>query len=716
MNKKLVLYAAISSIFGMSAIVVSVPSFAINNVFALGTRTNNTTHIVLNNTNQPNITSGSGSLTYNGYAHFSYVGASSNATGHVSLADNGELYKNEASNSLSSFLVSFSGNLILHTGYNGVDDTCYEYTLESGVSTDVRGNYFKLISSGATDIESIDISFGCVTEDSETHTPSSDWTHNETKHWHECEDPNCVRKLDEANHVEADIPMVAPTKTSTGLYNGKECSVCHRVLVEPTILPMLSATDYNISYRTAMIDDEVRDSETYTLKSDPLVSFDIGYGDTVYTEYIHAGTSYYSLNRWNELFPNQEADFSVSEETGNKTLTITLNGDTTVTAESGGALDGQLDLMLYDSVVVTGNGELTVEYAAEIDGIEAWNLEIQEGATLNLIGFNETRKTGFKVYGTLQIDGTANVTKYGYAVGFNADKDGSSDKTFALNIGATGELNIDQARDGIHVWGTPTGGCRFNISGKLNIDADEDAMQFETQVFTYFKDNARVTLNAVGAGIYNHDENGSKNPDNRFWFQNTAEVTITTTQGCGIKLGNTGRIYVQDSSKLNIEAGSSGINGYQILCVCDGNQDNYSKNNASLIVKSHGLTSGTHAMTSNVNPIGARGNDWCATLFNTDGEVLIEKLGTRGSTGIHLGGKKSSDLHFRLLCSNMTIKNCSNAIGCWVAANFKLTYTYDGNYSKLNVVDCNNIINNDASSTIKNKFTSSTVNVVTTQQ
>lgn len=718
MNKKLVLYAAVSSIFGMSAIVMSVPSFAINNVFAFRTRSNNAQHFELNDSNQPSIDdSGSGSLTYNEFAHFSYTGASSNATGHVSLADGGTLFKNEASNSLSSFQVSFSGNLILHTGYNGVEDTCYEYTLESGVSTEVKGNYFKLISSGTTDISEIIIDFGCEEEDIETHTPSSDWTHDENKHWHECEDPNCVRKLDEADHVEADIPMIAPTKTSTGSYNGKECSVCHRVLVEPTILPMLSATDYDISYRTAMIDGVVRDSETYTLKSDSSVSFDIGYGDTVYTEYIHAGSSYYSLNRWNELFPGAQATAD------NGVLTINLTGNTTVTAESGGALDGQLDLMLYDSVVVTGNRELTVEYAAEIDGIEAWNLEIQEGATLNLIGFNETRKTGFKVYGTLQIDGTANVTKYGYAVGFNADKDGSSDKTFALNIGATGELSIDQARDGIHVWGTPTGGCRLNISGKLNIDANEDAMQFETQVFTYFKDNARVTLNAVGAGIYNHDENGSKTPDNRFWFQNTAEVTITTTEGCGIKLGNTGRIYVQDSSKLNIEAGSSGINGYQILCVCDGNQDNYSKNSASLTVKSHGLTSGTHAMTSNVNPIGARGNDWCATLFNTDGEVLIEKLGSRGSTGVHLGGKNGTnkskvDIHFRMLCTNMTIKNCSNAIGCWATSyvNFKLTYTYDGDYSKLNVVDCKNIINDDASSTIKDKFTSSYVNVVTTQQ
>lgn len=83
MNRNL-MYFAVSSISGISAIVVSVPSFATDNVFAFGARADNTpnnTHIVLDKSNQPNITSASGSLTYNENAHFSYLGASSNATG-----------------------------------------------------------------------------------------------------------------------------------------------------------------------------------------------------------------------------------------------------------------------------------------------------------------------------------------------------------------------------------------------------------------------------------------------------------------------------------------------------------------------------------------------------------------------------------------------------------------------------------------------------------
>ena len=83
MNRNL-MYFAVSSISGISAIVVSVPSFATDNVFAFGTRADNTpnnTHIVLDKSNQPTITtSGSDSLTYNEYA-LSYLGVSSNATG-----------------------------------------------------------------------------------------------------------------------------------------------------------------------------------------------------------------------------------------------------------------------------------------------------------------------------------------------------------------------------------------------------------------------------------------------------------------------------------------------------------------------------------------------------------------------------------------------------------------------------------------------------------
>ena len=493
MNRKLMLFGAVYSIFGMSAIVFSVPSFAINNVFAFRTRTNNT-HIVLDKTNQPNITSGSGSLTYNEYATISYVGASIKEDCHVSLADDGTLYKNEASNSLSSFLVSFSGNLILHTGYNGVDDTCYEYTLESGVSTEVRGNYFKLISSGVTDIESIDISFGCITEDSETHTPSSIWSHDETKHWHVCEDPNCVRKLEEANHVVRNLAQVDPTNEETGLTAGTDCSVCGRILSGRDVLPVLDqeGTNYEYRRRTTKVGDVVADFDEYIWLDDTSVVIHNNPGDPL-TEFVHAGSSYYSIPTWNNLFPNQVA--VVSGEAGNRTLTMTLNGDTTVTAEDRVSdLDGTFDLTLYKNVVIDGTGTLNITYTTAQDGIKCYNLTIGENVILNLTGYSATAKTGVSFAGTLQIDGTYNVNKFGNGIGINIDINASATDHILVN----GELSVTNCKDGIHAWNTPSGGATIDVNGELNMNnISEQGMELASAVTVNFNTGCNASITAV---------------------------------------------------------------------------------------------------------------------------------------------------------------------------------------------------------------------------
>lgn len=798
MNKKLMLYAAVSSIFGMSAIVVSVPSFAINNVFALGTRTNNTTHIVLNNTNQPTITaSGSGSLTYNEYASFSYVGASSNATGHVSLNDGGTIYKNEVSNSLSSFLVSFSGNLILHTGYDGVEDTCYEYTLESGVSTEVRGNYFKLISSGATDIESINISFGCVTEDSESHTPSSDWTHNETKHWHECEDPNCVRKLDEANHVVRNLAQVDPTDEETGLTAGTDCSVCGRILSGREVLPVLDQLHINYEYRrrTTKVGDVVADFDEYIWLNDSSVVIHNNPGDPL-TEYVHAGSSYYSIDTWNDLFPNQEA--VVSGESGNRTLTMTLSGDTTVTAEDRVSdLDGTFDLTLYKNVVINGTGTLNITYTTAQDGIMCHNLTIGENVTLNLTGYSATAKTGVSFAGTLQIDGLYSVDNFGNGIGINTDINASATDHILVN----GELSVTNCKDGIHAWNTPSGGATIDVNGELNMNnISEQGMELASAVtvnfntgcnvsitaginailrnssgiinfedgevnltatgsssdstaigsltnvalqtnnaaainfdggvvnitsgdigiktsakmaFT-FKDDADVNITADKVGIY--ASSSSSDDDNLTKMTGNASLTIISQSGSGIYCNNGGCFKIEGSSTLDITANSSGIYGFRMLRVYEGSWKTPTKVNASLIVKSAGASGSTGGKTSDGNPIQGRGNASTDIGFSTNGEVLIEKTGTQSKTGLHLGNVKSGGGNFTIVdCGNFTIKNCSNAIGCWVASGATVTYTHSSDQYKINIVDCNKIVNGTTLSGLS-AYTSSTVNVITTNE
>lgn len=668
------------------------------------------TSITLDRNNAPTITDGSGTLQYNQYASFAYTEASALANGHVTLGAGGTIVKNEESNELTSFTVNFTGGLTLTTGYENSDDVCYSYVLENGTPQTVHGNYFKLKADEETNITSIQINFGCLEEETESHTWSDEWTHDADYHWHADEDEHCVKVDSKAAHVEEDIPMVAPTKESTGSYNGKKCSVCDRVLVEPTVLPILSATDYDISYRTAMINSEVRDSETYTLKTDSSISFDVGYGDTVYTEYIHAGSSYYSLNRWNELFPNARATAA------DGVLTITLDGDTTVTSEARGNLDGKLDLMLYDSVVVAGSGELAVEYAEAIDGIEAWNLEIQENAIVNLTGYDETSKTGLKVYGTLQIDGIVNVRQYGNAVGFNTDDAGglSSGRTFNLTIGSTGQLTIDEAVNGINVWNKPTGGASINVNGTLTMtDISGEGIKLAPIVPINFNADSTTSINAVKAGIHYYADSDQ----NIITLTGNAAVTMTISTGSGILFASQGKMYLRDSSSLEITANSSGIYGFNVLFVCQGGNDDHTKNTASLKIHAAGDGNGSSPIgndgrTKDGNPIqGRAGHTYF--LFDTTGEILIEKTGAQGKTGIHLGGSAGSKAYFQVFASNMTIKKCSNAIGCWVNRTWTVNYDYESTgCGKVNIINCTNIYSGNTS-TISTKFTSVTCNVIT---
>lgn len=713
MNKKLMLYAAVSSIFGMSAIVVSVPSFAINNVFALGTRTNNTTHIVLNNTNQPTITaSGSGSLTYNEYASFSYVGASSNATGHVSLNDGGTIYKNEVSNSLSSFLVSFSGNLILHTGYDGVEDTCYEYTLESGVSTEVRGNYFKLISSGATDIESINISFGCVTEDSESHTPSSDWTHNETKHWHECEDPNCVRKLDEANHVVRNLAQVDPTDEETGLTAGTDCSVCGRILSGREVLPVLDQLHINYEYRrrTTKVGDVVADFDEYIWLNDSSVVIHNNPGDPL-TEYVHAGSSYYSIDTWNDLFPNQEA--VVSGESGNRTLTMTLSGDTTVTAEDRVSdLDGTFDLTLYKNVVINGTGTLNITYTTAQDGIMCHNLTIGENVTLNLTGYSATAKTGVSFAGTLQIDGTYNVNKFGNGIGINNTIDASATDLITVN----GALSIINCNIGIHSWNTPSGGATINFNGDVDItniastgiyldsavtvnfnggtvdiSSDMDGIAAKYMAFN-FNNAVDVHITAVQIGI-NLSNITPDDDNNKMTMNSNSKLTIVSSDGSGIYCNNGGVFGIYDNSKLNITAASSGIYNFKQFRAYNGGKSATTMNTASVIVKTYGVTGSTGGKTSTAYGIHARESTtykFTDIGFRTTGEVLIENLGAQSGVGFHAGLPSSGNGNIVIYgCTNFTIKNFSTAMSVNSSSTGMNTKTYNySNEAKIKIRNC----------------------------
>ena len=188
-------------------------------------------------------------------------------------------------------------------------------------------------------------------------------------------------------------------------------------------------------------------------------------------------------------------------------------------------------------------------------------------------------------------------------------------------------------------------------------------------------------------------------------------IVICSSEGKG-----QGSINLRDNSSLEINAGSSGLYGFSSLNVNNGTSLNdYSKNSASLKIhaggnKGSGTKVDSSGRTPDGNPVQGRSGATYFT-FATTGEVLIEKTGAKARTAIHLGGSSGKNAYFRVFATNMTIKNCSNAIGCWVDRNWTVNYDYESTgCAKVNIVNCTNIYSGN-SSPISTIFTSSTCNV-----
>ena len=86
------------------------------------------------------------------------------ADGYLSLKEGGLFYKQEASNSLVSINVTFSGTLKVYSSVEAELGTSYYVSdLSSGVDVSLYGNYWRVVAEADSQITSLVLTYGCET-------------------------------------------------------------------------------------------------------------------------------------------------------------------------------------------------------------------------------------------------------------------------------------------------------------------------------------------------------------------------------------------------------------------------------------------------------------------------------------------------------------------------------------------------------------------------
>lgn len=386
-------------------------------------------------------------------------------------------------------------------------------------------------------------------------------------------------------HTESIVEnVVAPTTTATGLTEKLECSVCHYVMKEATELPVLNNNDYNTDVVTKYVDGVgVCDTIVYTLKDTSKGHYEFTIVTNPISEYIHAGTSYYSIDRWNQIFANQTAVVTTNDDGVNLTITL-KDGETTVVTASDGVspLDGILDLTLYNSVTVKGKGTLEISYSTLQDGINANTFIVEEGATVNLTGASNQNKSGIKVYKDFVVNGTMSITNFGYGQAISYEN--NNPEKIRTMIGENGSLSITNCKNGIYAWNDAWHNKPQIINeGKLTIRVSGDGMNFnDADVNVYFRGNSETYISSgnLGIGEFNglYVGNGEKG-----LTQNNAKLTVISSGGnvifsrnystAGIEMvfNSSNTILIECTNGLNdkcgIQAATAYLKLFQISCV-----------------------------------------------------------------------------------------------------------------------------------------------------
>lgn len=117
-------------------------------------------YITLNNTNRPTIVDGNATNQLSEYTTVEYVNVADYAAGHVELLEGGYIQKVDSANTLDSITATFTGSLKVFSSYEA-GRVNYEYILTSGIAQSLKGNYFKVVALEDTQIDKLNVSYGC---------------------------------------------------------------------------------------------------------------------------------------------------------------------------------------------------------------------------------------------------------------------------------------------------------------------------------------------------------------------------------------------------------------------------------------------------------------------------------------------------------------------------------------------------------------------------
>lgn len=283
-----------------------------------------------------------------------------------------------------------------------------------------------------------------------THTASTEWSSDETEHWHTCTYEDCDERLDVANHTwnDGEITLEA-TSTNEGVKT-YTCTVCGKTKTET--IAALGATTGTASFNASYNPGKVYDSEVatapvatdYTSNGDGAVTVEWYSGDTKLTEApTNAGTYKVKLSvaaTDNFTAATAEKEFTIAKKCltlkketiegnefpvlravtktydGTKTVTLanptrvdTLTGivdgdDITYTSVCGDFNTKDAGGERYFDVTYTFSGEDSANYTLPIDG---------SGSTLSIRLYATIAKKQLTVTGTQArnkvYDGTTNI-------------------------------------------------------------------------------------------------------------------------------------------------------------------------------------------------------------------------------------------------------------------------------------------------------------------